>query len=64
MDIKPNSKLKMVLFQRGITQRQLAFGTSYDESRISKVIKGYEKPTPEMKKAISEYLGMAVEELF
>ena len=64
MDIKPNLKLKMLLLQNGMTQRQLAFGANIDESRISKIIKGYEIPTSEMKEEISEFLGVSVNECF
>ena len=64
MDIKPNIRLKMVLLQRGITQRDLGFGTNIDESRISRIIKGYEKPSSEIKEIISEFLQMEEEELF
>jgi hypothetical protein len=64
MAIKPNVKLKVVLMEKGLTQRNLAFGTNIDESRISKIIKGYEKPTGDMKEAISDYLTMEQQELF
>jgi transcriptional regulator with XRE-family HTH domain len=64
MDIRPNIKLKTVLLEKGITQRDLAFSSNIDESRISKIIKGYERPTSEMKEAISEFLGMEQEALF
>ena len=47
MNIRPNIKLKTVLLERGITQRDLAFSSNIDESRISRIIKGYEKPTSE-----------------
>jgi transcriptional regulator with XRE-family HTH domain len=64
MDIRPNTKLKSILLEKDITQRSLAFGTNLDESRISRIIKGYEKPTSEMKDSISDYLGVEPEELF
>ena len=64
MLIRPNTKLKVVLMEKGLTQRDLAFGSYIDESRISKIIKGYEKPTFEMKESISEYLGMKRQDLF
>ena len=60
----PNKKLKMALFDKGLTQRDLAFGKRIDEGRISRIIRGYEIPTQEMKKAISKFLEMEVEELF
>ena len=64
MNLKSNIKLKTTLFEQGITQRDLAFATNIDESRVSKIIKGYEKPTSEMKEVIAEYLEMNLEELF
>lgn len=64
MNIKPNIKLKTVLLERGITQRDLAFSSNIDESRISRIIRGYEKPTSDMKESISDYLKMKPEELF
>ena len=64
MNLRPNIKLKTILLERGITQRTLAFESNIDESRISKIIKGYEKPTSEMKDAISDFLEIGSEELF
>ena len=64
MDVKPNLKLKMLLFQKGMTQRQLALGIGINEPRISNIIKGYEMPTSEIKEAISEFLGVLENEYF
>ena len=64
MKTLPNIELKIALMKRGLTQRDLAFGSNIDESRISKIIKGYETPTVEMKQAIADYLGREVEDLF
>ena len=64
MDLRPNIRLKTVLLQRGITQRDLGFGTNIDESRISRIIKGYEKPSSEIKEIISEFLNIDIEKLF
>lgn len=64
MNITPNFKLKILLLQKGMTQRQLAFGANIDEGRISKIIKGYEIPTSEMKEEISEFLGVPEKECF
>jgi len=64
MNVKPNVKLKAVLLERGLTQRTLAFETNIDESRMSRIIKGYEIPTSEMKEVISDYLGMQEADLF
>lgn len=64
MTVQPNVKLKMILFERGITQRDLVFGANIDEGRISKIIRGYERPTSEMREAIAEYLKMPEPEIF
>ena len=64
MKTLPNKKLKIALFVRGLTQRDLAFGTRIDEGRISRIIRGYEVPTEEMKKSISQFLGVEEGELF
>ena len=64
MVLKPNIKFKAALLERGITQRDLAFRTNIDESRISRIIRGYEKPTFEIKESISDFLKIKPEELF
>ena len=63
MVVRPNSNLKMVLFERGLTQRQLSFATEIDESLISKAIR-YGQSTPEMRRSVSDYLGADERELF
>ncbi|MFH0844904.1 MAG: helix-turn-helix transcriptional regulator [Pseudomonadota bacterium] len=60
----PNLDLKLALMKKGLSQRDLAFGTQIDETRISKIIRGYEVPTWEMKRAIAKYLGIEEGELF
>jgi len=60
----PNIRLKVALMKKGLSQRDLAFGTRIDEPRISKIIRGYEVPTWEMKKSIAKYLEMDEKELF
>ncbi len=62
-EIKPNGKLKLILFDRGITQRQLSFATGIDAPRISTAIK-YGISTPEMRKKISTILGIQEKEIF
>ena len=36
---QPNKKLKMILFERNISQRQIAFGSDVHETDISKAVK-------------------------
>lgn len=64
MKTLPNIRLKVSLMKRKLTQRDLAFGTKIDESRISRIIKGYEVPSWEIKRTISDFLKMNVDELF
>ena len=63
MVIRPNTKLKIHLFEKGISQRQLAFGTEIDEAMISKAIR-YGQSNREMRDKISEYLNVDKKELF
>ena len=61
--IYPNAKLKLLLFERGITQRQFGFATGIDAPRISTAIK-YGITTPEMRKKITAILGVQEKEIF
>ena len=63
MKNKPNLELKTILFKRGITQRQLSFGTGIDEGLISKVIR-YGMATAEMRERIADFLDVNQEEIF
>jgi hypothetical protein len=63
MIIRPNVELKIHLFNRRISQRELAFGTGIDETLISKAIR-YGQSTEEMREAISRFLGVGKKELF
>jgi transcriptional regulator with XRE-family HTH domain len=63
MNRKPNIKLKTILFSRGITQRQLAFGTGIDEGLISKAAR-YNMTTAEMRESIADFLDVPINEIF
>ena len=60
---EPNIKLKTILFERGMTQRELAWETQIDEGLISKVVR-YNMTTAEMRERIADFLNMDQEELF
>lgn len=60
----PNIELKTALLKKGLTQRELAFETGIDEARVSRFVKGWEQPTEEIRKAISQFLGLSVSEVF
>ena len=64
MIAKRNAKLRAVLFEKGMTQRDLAYANHIDEARLSKIIRGYEKPTYEMAQAIADFLEKPIRELF
>lgn len=59
----PNIKLKTILYERNMTQRQLAFGTEIDEALISKAVR-YNMTTAEMRERIADFLDMNQEEIF
>jgi transcriptional regulator with XRE-family HTH domain len=61
--MKPNTKLKVVLMEKNLTQRDLAFGTNVSEDRISQAIR-YGKTNPEIRQRISKFLRMRESELF
>ena len=63
MQISPNTKLKVALMEKGFSQRDLAFGIRQDESRISRIVKGYEQPSEPVKHAIADFLGVEIGEL-
>jgi DNA-binding XRE family transcriptional regulator len=64
MQIFPNTKLKVALMKKGLSQRDLAFGIRHDESRISRIIKGYEQPSEQLKQAIADFLDVEIGEIF
>ena len=60
---KPNLKLKTILFKRGMTQRELSWGTGIDEGLISKAVR-YSIDTPGIRERIADFLDMNQDELF
>jgi len=42
----------------------LSFSIGFDEGRLSRIIRGYEKPTPEVQEAIADFFGVPEDELF
>tara|TARA_B100001964_G_C14118949_1_gene547412 strand:- start:663 stop:854 length:192 start_codon:yes stop_codon:yes gene_type:complete len=59
-----NTKLKTLLMEREISQMKLSHAIQVDPAQISKIIRGWEKPTDEIKMAISNYLGVDEKVLF
>ena len=63
MNKGPNIKLKTLLFERSMTQRQLAFGTEIDEGLISKAVK-YSMTTAEIRERVADFLDVNQDEIF
>ena len=59
-----NTKLKTLLFERGISQQKLSFDTGIDSARISRILRGWEKPTDEIRLTISKYLNVDEKSIF
>jgi transcriptional regulator with XRE-family HTH domain len=60
MNIK---KLNAVMFERGITKKELAVAAEVSEAYISRVTNGRQPPSVAVLKSIAEYLGMTMDEL-
>ncbi len=60
----PNKRLKMALFDRGITQRELAFYAGVNEGRLSRIVRGYELPTDEIRRNVADFLGVKEAAIF
>lgn len=60
----PNIRLKSLLLACGVTQRDLSFSIGLDESRLSRIIRGYERATPEIQQAIAEFFKLDLDEIF
>lgn len=63
MERTPNVRLKMLLFERDIRQKHLAFQIGEDPPRISDAIR-YGITTPDLRKKIARALGVKEEEIF
>ena len=63
MNKGPNIKLKTLLFKRGMTQRQLAFGIDIDEGLISKAVR-YSMTTAEMREQMADFLNVNQSDIF
>lgn len=58
-----NSRIKDLLKQRGLTQKELAKAIGKSEISISKYVKG-EKPSSKTESDIAEFLGVPINELY
>ncbi|MCM3488756.1 helix-turn-helix domain-containing protein [Alkalihalophilus marmarensis] len=58
------TKLKRILFERELKQKDIAAKVGIDTGTMSKIVKGDSIPTLPVALAIAEVLGMSVEELW
>jgi len=63
MNKGPNIKFKTLLFERSMTQRQLAFGTGIDEGVVSKAVR-YGMTTAEMRERMADFLNVNQSDIF
>lgn len=56
-------KLKTVLEQKGILQKDLADEVGVSEAFMSYIIKGHKQPSVALLKRMSEYLGVPMDDL-
>lgn len=60
---KVNVKLKTLLLERGLTQRELAWGTGIDEGLISKAVR-HSITTSEIRERIADFLDVKQDDIF
>ena len=58
-----NANLKLLLIERGISQRELAFGIKYSETDVSLAVR-HSRASPELKQEIADYLNVNMEDIF
>ena len=59
-----NLFIKMKILERGISQFELSRIIGVSDAYLSKVIRGWINPTPEISQRIAEALGCQIEEIF
>lgn len=64
MKPRPNVRFKVLLMEKGLTQRQLSMDTKIPEDKVSRLVRGYVKPEPLVAEIIADYLGVSNTELF
>jgi transcriptional regulator with XRE-family HTH domain len=61
---KPNLKLKIELFNRGISQAELARGIGRSAAHVCRIIRGLTRPDMHDKELIAEFLGVELATVF
>jgi transcriptional regulator with XRE-family HTH domain len=59
-----NRKLKSAIYGEYPSQLAFAADLEVSDSLLSKIVRGWREPTPELRKTISEKLGVPERELF
>lgn len=59
-----NKSLKIAFLERNVSQREVAKKIDIDPARISRIIRGKEKPTFEIKRDLSKYFNKPEKDLF
>jgi len=61
---KPNDSIKQELKRLGISQTQAAFDLRINKVMFNTIANGWQVPGSDIRKRISEYLGMSEHDLF
>jgi transcriptional regulator with XRE-family HTH domain len=64
MNYRKNKKIKIILFEANMTQRDLSRKTRIPENFISLIVNGKYNPTPEEKTVIAEALNISANKIF
>jgi transcriptional regulator with XRE-family HTH domain len=59
-----NLRLKVAIVETGRTQRRLALDTAIGEVRLSAIVRGTVRPSPDEQRAIARVLRRSVKDLF
>jgi len=61
---KPNRRVKVELINRKILQSQAALDLGISRPRFNAICNGWDIPSPEIRRRISQYLGLDESDLF
>ena len=59
-----NIGLKTRILERGLSQVEFSREIKVSENHLSRIIRGWDRPSPELKERMAGALGARVEELF
>lgn len=58
-----NEKLRRIVFEKNIKQRDLAEAAGVSQAFMSGILKGYKQPSLAVMKRIADYVGVTIDEL-